>query len=142
MPEVTYLKIDISECYRLKPLIHQLGYDLESFDIENNINQIRERGGEVFVARFNDEVIGCINAIIDVRLAAGTTGEIVTLVVLEQYRGMGVGMALLATAEAWLTERVSSIRVRTNAIRDKAHRFYRRAGYQELKTQKIFIKDL
>jgi GNAT superfamily N-acetyltransferase len=142
MPEVTYQKIDISECYRLKPLIHQLGYDLESFDIENNINQIRERGGEVFVARFNDEVIGCINAIIDVRLAAGTTGEIVTLVVLEQYRSKGVGKALLAVAEKWLAQKVSRIRVRTNSIRTQAHQFYRNAGYQELKTQKIFKKDL
>jgi GNAT superfamily N-acetyltransferase len=142
MQKVTYQKADIAECFRLKALIHQLGYELESFDIENNINQIRERGGEVFIARINDEVIGCINAIIDVRLAAGTTGEIVTLVVLEQYRAMGVGKALVATAEAWLAERVSTIRVRTNTIRTKAHQFYLGAGYQELKTQKIFVKKL
>jgi GNAT superfamily N-acetyltransferase len=142
MPEVTYQKIDLSECYKLKALIHQLGYDVDANDIKANVSEIRERQGEVFVAKIDDELIGCINAIIDVRLAAGTTGEIVTLVVLEQYRGMGVGKALVATAEAWLAERVSSIRVRTNSIRDKAHRFYQRAGYQELKTQKIFIKDL
>ena len=141
MPEVTYQKIDISECYKLKPLIQQLGYDVEVNDITANISEIRERQGEVFVAKIDDEVIGCINAIIDVRLAAGTTGEIVTLVVLEQYRGMGVGKALVATVEAWLKERVSSIRVRTNAIRDKAHQFYLSAGYEELKTQKIFKKD-
>jgi ribosomal protein S18 acetylase RimI-like enzyme len=142
MKKVSYQKIDITECDKLKPLIHQLGYNLESFDIENNINEIRQRGGEVFVARVNEEVIACINAIIDVRLAAGRNGEIVTLVVLEQYRGMGVGKALLATAEAWLAERVATIRVRTNTVRVRAQQFYLTAGYQELKTQKIFIKNL
>jgi GNAT superfamily N-acetyltransferase len=142
MKKVSYQKIDITECDKLKPLIHQLGYNLESFDIENNINEIRQRGGEVFVARVNEEVIACINAIIDVRLAAGRNGEIVTLVVLEQYRGKGVGKALLATAEAWLAERVATIRVRTNTVRVRAQQFYLTAGYQELKTQKIFIKNL
>ena len=142
MPEVTYQKIDISECYKLKPLIQQLGYDVEVNDITANISEIRERQGEVFVAKIDDEVIGCINAIIDVRLAAGITGEIVTLVVLEQYRSKGVGKALLAVAEKWLAQKISRIRVRTNSIRTQAHQFYRNAGYQELKTQKIFKKDL
>lgn len=142
MTDIAYERIDLTDSFRLIKLLHQLGYDVEAKDIEANVCEIRERQGEVFAAKIGDEVIGCINAIIDVRLAAGKTGEIVTLVVLEEYRGMGIGKALVATAEAWLAERVTSIRVRTNTIRDKAHRFYLRAGYQELKTQKIFIKDL
>jgi GNAT superfamily N-acetyltransferase len=142
MQALTYQKLDITDCFKLKPLIHQLGYDIDANDIEANITEIRERQGEVFVAKIDDELIGCVNAIIDVRLAAGTTGEIVTLVVLEEYRGMGVGKTLVATAEAWLAERVTTIRVRTNSIRTAAHQFYLGAGYQELKTQKIFKKNL
>ncbi len=142
MTAIDYKKIDLRDSFKLVKLLHQLGYEVDTNDIETNVSEIRERQGEVFVAKIADELIGCVNAIIDVRLAAGTTGEIVTLVVLEQYRGMGVGKALVAIAEAWLAERVTTIRVRTNSIRAKAQQFYLAVGYQELKTQKIFKKDL
>ncbi len=142
MTAIDYKKIDLRDSFKLVKLLHQLGYKVDTNDIETNVSEIRERQGEVFVAKIADELIGCVNAIIDVRLAAGKTGEIVTLVVLEQYRGMGVGKALVATAEAWLAERVTTIRVRTNSIRAKAQQFYLAMGYQELKTQKIFKKDL
>jgi GNAT superfamily N-acetyltransferase len=89
-----------------------------------------------------DEVVGCVGAIIDARLAAGVNGEIVSLVVLEPFRGRGIGKRLVEVAEAWLAAFVGRIRVRANTRRVDAHRFYADAGYQEVKTQKIFQKAL
>jgi aminoglycoside 3-N-acetyltransferase len=82
----------------------------------------------------------CVGAIIDARLAAGISGEIVSLVVSEQHRGSGIGRGLVEFAESWLTQRVVKIRVRANSLRSEAHEFYIRRGYQESKTQKIFEK--
>lgn len=142
LTNVDFQALELSECFKLVPLINQLGYKLSAQMIENNVTQIRDRGGQVFVASYDTEIIGCIAAIIDVRLAAGKQGEIVTLVVLDRYRHMGVGSKLVTCAEQWLLPEVSSIRVRANVIRENAHQFYIYMGYKGSKTQKIFSKKL
>jgi GNAT superfamily N-acetyltransferase len=142
MTTIHYSSIELAQCARLIPLLQQLGYQLDSEEIRQHISEIRERGGDVFVASDGDEFIGCVSAIIDVRLAAGKNGEIVSLVVLDRYRGQGIGKALVAVAESYLANHVSTVRVRANTMRTEAHKFYTRAGYHELKSQKIFSKKL
>jgi GNAT superfamily N-acetyltransferase len=131
-----------SDFPRLVTLLAQLGYNLDEAEIAKNVGAIRKHGGEVFVARMRGDVVGCVGAIIDVRLAGGLNGEIVSLVVLESMRGRGIGKRLVDVAEAWLAAFVSRIRLRANARRVDAHRFYTDAGYQEEKTQKVFQKRL
>lgn len=140
MMKPSYKRIEEIEFGQLKGLMEELGYELKTSQIVQNIQEIRSRGGEVFVAKINNIVVGCVCAIIDVRLAAGINGEIVSLVVSEQHRGSGIGKELVELAESWLKQRVARIRVRANLIRSEAHEFYLKAGYQELKTQKIFEK--
>lgn len=118
----------------------ELGYVVEKSELENNISEIEKRGGALFVAEVENLVIGCVCAVLDIRLAEGVYGEIVSLVVLEKYRGYGVGKRLVLTSEKWITTRANKIRVRANAVRDSAHAFYSSLGYQETKQQKIFIK--
>lgn len=131
-----------SDFPRMVTLLAQLGYNLDEAEISRNVDAIRQRGGEVFVARMGGDAVGCIGAIIDVRLAGGLNGEIVSLVVLESMRGRGIGKRLVDVAEAWLAEFVDRIRVRANARRVDAHRFYVAAGYREAKTQKVLQKRL
>lgn len=131
-----------SDFPRLVTLLAQLGYNLDEAEIARNAGEIRKRGGEVFVARMRGDVVGCVGAIIDVRLAGGRKGEIVSLVVLESLRGRGIGKRLVSAAEAWLAASVGCIWVRSNARRAGAHRFYTDAGYQEVKMHKIFQKRL
>lgn len=122
--------------------MEQLGYSVGDAEIQEVIDAIRKGSGEVFVAESGDNVVGCIDAIIDVRLAEGKVGEIASLVVLADCRGRGVGKALLECAEDWLGDRVETIRIRANAKRDDAHEFYATVGYTHVKEQKVFIKDL
>jgi GNAT superfamily N-acetyltransferase len=122
--------------------MEQLGYSVGDAEIQEVINAIREGSGEVFVAESGDNVVGCIDAIIDVRLAEGKVGEIASLVVLADCRGRGVGKALLEYAEDWLRGRVETVRIRANVNRDDAHEFYATVGYTHVKEQKVFIKDL
>jgi GNAT superfamily N-acetyltransferase len=50
---------------------------------------------------------------------------------------------LLAAVEAWARERdFSSVRVRSNVLRERAQRFYQRKGYIEKKRQAVFLKRL
>lgn len=140
MNQPLYQAINPSDQAQLKSLLNELGYDLDDARIEQHIREIRNRGGEVFVAKLADRVVGCVAAIVDVRLAAGIQGEIVSLVVTEPYRGQGIGNGLIKSAEDWLSQTVDTIRVRANSQRRDAHRFYAKAGYELSKTQKIFTK--
>ena len=69
--------------------------------------------------------------------------ELAALVVSEAARGQHIGSALLAAAEAWAREQgFANMRVRSNVIRERAHRFYLREGYAEKKRQAVFLKQL
>ncbi|MCK4726727.1 MAG: GNAT family N-acetyltransferase, partial [Anaerolineales bacterium] len=77
------------------------------------------------------------------RLVVEPFAEIGGLVVIEEWRASGVGRALLKTAETWARDRVvSGMRVRSNIIREGAQRFYEHLGYNNVKTQKVFLKEL
>ncbi|WP_271272175.1 GNAT family N-acetyltransferase [Aliamphritea hakodatensis] len=130
----------------LAGLMAELGYRWTPSQLAEHIPLLRERGQEVWVAcqvnaTGEERVIGCISAILDMRLAEGCVGEIVSLVVLQDCRGSGAGYALLQAAQEWLAPQVSSIRIRANARREEAHGFYLRAGYLPHKSQQVFIRQ-
>lgn len=137
-----YRKYSKADSATLASLMLALGYDVDHNTLLNRIDDIRAHGGDVLVAEMDGAVIGCINPIIDIRLAEGKAGEIVSLIVSEEYRGLGVGKALVNNAESWLSSRCNIIRIRANTVRDEAHNFYNALGYQELKSQKVFIKHV
>lgn len=122
-------------------LLHELGYEVNQEELSKRIALIQARGGAVFVYELNQQILGCINVIIDARLAEGIVAEIVSLVVSEASRGHGVGQQLVEYAETWAQPQVDTIRVRCNAIRDKAHKFYKRQAFTEKKEQKVFEKN-
>jgi len=65
------------------------------------------------------------------------------LVVASSARSHGVGSRLMEVAEAWALARgLREVVVRSNVIRDRAHAFYTRIGYQEQKRQVKFKKRL
>ena len=76
-------------------------------------------------------------------LEADTFVEIGGLVVDSSCRRMGIGQTLMATVEVWARERgFSMIRLRSNSKRTGAHEFYRRIGYEVVKQQYMFVKEL
>lgn len=121
-------------------LLNELGYPSDEKIIQDRLSKIKERNGQVILAVNEDqEVLGCVHVFIDLRLAKGETGEIVSLVVKTDARGQRIGKQLLDAAKNWLAENdCTKIRVRANSIRKQAHQFYERLGFDEIKTQKIF----
>jgi GNAT superfamily N-acetyltransferase len=69
--------------------------------------------------------------------------EVNGLIVDEKVRSHGAGAKLLEAAEAWAQEAgCVGMSVRSNVIRERAHGFYLRQGYEHYKTQKAFRKAL
>ncbi len=123
-------------------LLNQLGYNVSSDELPTRTESIRENNkGTVFLAIEEEKVLGCIHTMVVSRLAEGTCGEVVSLVVDEYMRGKGIGKFLLEKSINWLKERgQTKVRIRCNAIRDEAHKFYSHLGYTEKKSQKVFEK--
>lgn len=129
---------------RVSRLLSQLGYSVNSDELPNRIENIRENGkGTVFLALENEKVLGCIHTMVVSRLAEGTCGEVVSLVVDESARGKGIGKLLLDESISWLKTRgQTKVRIRCNTIREEAYKFYLHLGYTEKKSQKVFEKNI
>ena len=140
---IIYRKAIGEDAQALRELLKELGYDVDGNTLSQRTKAIRDQGGEVIVASIDGLVVGCVNTLIDIRLSEGITGEIVSLVVSAAYRGMGIGKGLVFHAESWLkTKGCNIIRVRANSVRKEAHQFYLKMDFEEIKTQKIFKKNV
>jgi GNAT superfamily N-acetyltransferase len=140
-----YRTINSTDMPQLVGLLQQLGYSATVEEISERIETITTilRGTVIVAEDDRGKLIGCIQASVDTRLAEGTFGEIVSLVVDADTRGQGVGKKLIAEATTWLVASgCSTLRVRCNSKRSEAHVFYQRLGFQEIKSQKIFEKRI
>ena len=98
----------------------------------------------VFVAQVDGEVVGWVDVFARQMLLDDGMAEISGLVVGDGQRGRGIGLRLMEAAESWAASVGCQImRVRSNVIRERAHRFYtERLGYEVVKQQMVFGKTL
>jgi GNAT superfamily N-acetyltransferase len=68
---------------------------------------------------------------------AGISG----LIVDEQIRSRGIGKLLVDAGDSWARSKgCKAISVHSNVIRERAHQFYARNGFEHVKTQKFLFK--
>ena len=130
---------------RLAELAGQLSYPSTADEIAQRLAAMAgSREHAVFVAETQvGEIAGWIAVFISRGLEVNPRGEISGLIVDERFRSQAVGKHLLARAEKWVREQgCDVVGLRSNVIRDRAHAFYLREGYQHSKTQKTFRKNL
>ena len=94
--------------------------------------QGRERGGEVFVALMDTQVVAMCQVVIfrHFQRTAGLCAELESVYVRGDLRGRGVGARLIAHAEAFARERgCYRLQLTSRNERHDAHRFYERNGF-------------
>ena len=103
-----------------------------------------DKDGACFVAESREEgVIGWIHVSVRPLVEVEQRAEVNGLVVEEKARSRGAGAMLLAAGEKWARgKRCKGMSVRSNVLRERAHGFYLRNGYEHYKTQKAFRKGL
>jgi GNAT superfamily N-acetyltransferase len=130
---------------RLADLAGQLSYPSTPQEIARRLAGMASSNEHVaFVAEMPDgEIAGWIAVFVLRGLEVDPRGEISGFIVDERFRSQSVGQYLLARAEQWVRDRgCDVVALRSNVIRDRAHAFYLREGYQHTKTQKTFRKNL
>ena len=126
-------------------LTTQLGYPVDPDTLGERLADLRSRtADDVLVAvDDNDRPIAWIHVALLATLEASHLAAINGLVVEEGHRSSGIGAALVDAAERWARDRgAAAIVVRSRSTRERAHRFYERIGYVEIKRSHVFEKPL
>ncbi len=130
---------------QLAALAGQLGYPATAAQLRERLRRIQPASqNAVFVAdSAKDGVIGWLHVSKEPLLESEMRAEVNGLVVADGQRSLGAGARLLAAAEDWARKHgCKGMSVRSNVIRERAHKFYERNGYEHYKTQKSFRKPL
>lgn len=133
-----------SDLPELGLLDRDLGYDYPESALPERLAAVLQREDDlVLVAAPEGRAEGYIHIAPYQVLYAEPLWNILALVVSRERRGEGFGRSLLEAAEHAAAERgAAALRLSSGAERLGAHRFYRAAGYRELKDHKTFIKPL
>lgn len=92
-------------------------------------------------ARSDDRALAWLHAAVRRQLDSDPCVEVVGLVVGENCRGGRLGAALLAAAESWAwSQELDTVILRSNIVRERAHAFYLREGYERVKSSHLFRK--
>jgi GNAT superfamily N-acetyltransferase len=135
----------ISDAPRIAELSGQLGYSATAADITQRLRKLKIAApNALFVAVSRDAgVVGWSHVSVTQLVESGTRAELNSLIVAEGQRSLGAGAQLLQAAETWARKHgCPSMSVRSNVLRERAHLFYQRRGYEHYKTQKAFRKTL
>lgn len=134
-----------SDAARIADLNVQLGYPSSEAQVATRISMLTASANDtILIATDGDEqAIGWIHLRGFSSLVDEPMAEICGMVVDAGHRSRGIGAQLISAAEEWARDRgFGSMRVRSNAVRKDAHRFYQRAGFQVTKTSLTFQKKL
>lgn len=127
-------------------LAAQLGYPTSGKDLRRRFREIDGYEDYALLVALLDDgtVAGYIQVNFEPKtLLSEARADIAALIVRESHRSRGIGAELVAAAEVWARSKgISLMRVRSNAVRLDAHRFYVRQGYTVSKTSSIFVKSL
>lgn len=128
---------------RFAELAGQLGYPVSLDEVLPRLRRELGRSDAVTLVyqTADGSLVGWI-ALVEVhRTYRSPYGEVVGLVIDAASRSRGYGAELLAAGEDWVRSRgLAEVRVRSNVVREAAHRFYLREGYEAAKTQAVFQK--
>ena len=135
-----------TDAERVADLTTQLGYPASAEDISARFEDLDGRPDEHVILVATDDAGEAIAWIHVARLRSMEVSDVALiggLVVGDGHRSGGVGAELLAAAEAWARERgATKMTVRSRSTRPRAHRFYERHGYVQVKISHVFDKPL
>src|SRR5688572_7543562 len=130
-----------SDAAALAALSTQIGYPTQPGDDAERLSALCS--GTVLVVEENGAVLGWIYVCGVHFFQSPPFAEVGGLVVDEASRGRGAGKLLLEASARWAAERgYRKLRVRSNVVREDAHRFYEREGFRQVKSQAVFDRKL
>jgi N-acetylglutamate synthase-like GNAT family acetyltransferase len=133
----------LDDAAALADLVTQLGYPSQPEQVVARLTALLPADQGLLVAEVNGAVVGMVHVNRWANLVVDDTAEIAALIVGNEWRSQGIGHALLEAAEDWAKQRgCSTLQVRTNIVRQRAHEFYFQNGFRQVKTSLTLVKQL
>jgi GNAT superfamily N-acetyltransferase len=141
--EVRLRNARLDDAAALADLLTQLGYPSQPEQVVARLTALLPADQGLLVAEVNGAVVGMVHVNRWANLVVDDTAEIVAFIVGDLWRSQGIGHALLEAAEDWARQRgCSTLQVRTNIVRQRAHEFYFQNGFRQVKTSLTLVKQL
>jgi N-acetylglutamate synthase-like GNAT family acetyltransferase len=134
-----------SDIPALAELCSQLGYQCVESEVEVRLADLINRSDHILLVAVSEsgKVVGWAHGAVRRLLITPAHVELGGLVVEKSQRGQGTGEMLMSAIEAWaFGQGIETVFLRSNAIRTDAHRFYKKLGYEQVKTSLTFTKTL
>jgi GNAT superfamily N-acetyltransferase len=134
-----------SDADAIAELTTLLGYPVDAATTRTRLAEVAARPHDAVLVAVDDadRPIGWIHVGRLAILEASDLASINGLVVTEDRQSSGIGSALVSAAEDWARSAgATAITVRSRSTRERAHRFYERIGYVEIKRSRVFEKPL
>ncbi|MFI4937119.1 MAG: GNAT family N-acetyltransferase [Candidatus Berkiellales bacterium] len=127
-------KVAIQDIKELMPLIQQLGYSTTEENLIARISLYQHGTNErAWVALEDDSIVGCVAIhVYDLFHSTDRFGRIVSLIVKDTHRRLGIGRRLLLRAERFASiKNCTAIELTSSVKRHKfgTHKFYASLGY-------------
>lgn len=135
----------LSDAAAIAVLATQLGYPSRPEESERRLRVLAERSDHAVLVAEADggAVIAWCHVGGALPVETEPFAEILGLVVDESQRGQGIGEKLVDAAAEWATGNgYRTLRVRSNVVRERTHRFYERLGFARVKSQVVFSRTL
>lgn len=132
------------DCSGITHLTNQLGYPSTEEKICEIMDLVLEHEDhQVFIAERENTIVGYIHLIQSMRIGSNPFIEIAAFIIDESSRSVGVGSSLIIESEKWASGNgLKDLRIRSNIIREEAHKFFQNRGFQNIKTQEVFLKNI
>jgi len=141
---ITIRSAQKEDCTGITDLTNQLGYPSTLEKICEIMDLVLVHDDhQVYVAEKDNKIIGYIHLIRSMRIGSNPFVEIAAFIINESSRSIGVGSSLIKETENWTSGLgLVDIRIRSNIIRQEAHNFFQNRGFQNIKTQEVFQKNI
>jgi GNAT superfamily N-acetyltransferase len=135
---------DLKDAAAITTLSEQLGYPTGEGEVRERLAAIlRREDNAVFVAERDGKTVGWAHVVGEVFLESPRFAELAGLVVDREARRRGIGRHLVEACARWAeSRRFRQMRVRSNIVREEAHRFYANVGFTKIKSQVVFAMAL
>ncbi len=138
-------KMELRDLPQVRALCEELGYPVKIEELTERFKIITASPIHYLAVAESETspLIGFIHASTSLALTDQVRAEIAGLIVTAKARRQGLGRLLVHQAEDWAkTQGHSLMRVRSQALRETAHEFYKDLGYDLRKIQNVFVKNL
>ena len=142
--EIILRPIEMQDAAEVARLSGQFGYPVTKEEMQMRLSQMLTSSTDwLWVAESLGQVVAWMQATAMARLESGRFLEITGFVVDETQRSRGVGGKMLALVTDFGKENgFERLVVRSNVMRNRAHGFYLKNGFEEKKQQKVFEKRI